>query len=424
MKDPSIINFFQERKEVWLKKALSPSLTEAETEEKKNECEAMFSLENWLPNAAKRAGQMSISTHPCTFSHPSARKNKNGYVSPIIATKQSVNDGYLRSGNVVVEQDALGNASALDVYKFLTLTMQDGKTVLHHIENDTELAKELLSIKSEAYETLKSGFLAMLETKGETITSAKIKQVYFPVNNDYHLLSVLTASGVVYEVRKRIDDSRISEATNSAREAKKKDEMHNSGFKEWSGITVIGYGGTKPQNISVLNNKNGGKAYLLLSTPPELKTRTIQFPTVNFFTQTFRYTHSKEVFMALHKLFVNHKNNRHVRADRDTYYKTIIDNIIEKAWAIREVAHEQFNSKNSNLNQSQRVWLCDEYEEKRITEDDWLDDIVKQIADYIFNGYEKILGKKANKFSDSGFKHIHKLVDIRKFVSTHRASLR
>ncbi|MEX6067038.1 type I-F CRISPR-associated protein Csy1 [Providencia hangzhouensis] len=31
-----------------------------------------------MPSAAKRAGQISLSTHPCTFSHPSSRKTKTG----------------------------------------------------------------------------------------------------------------------------------------------------------------------------------------------------------------------------------------------------------------------------------------------------------------------------------------------------------
>lgn len=411
MKDPALNSFFQEKKEDWLiKKVLNKSLTELEIESKKSECEDIFSLEKWLPNAAKRAGQISISTHPCTFSHPSARKNKNGYVTPIIATKQRANDGYLRSGNVLVKEDALGNAAALDVYKFLTLTMQDGKSVLQHLKEDTELAKELLSIESESYENLKSGFLEMVQSKRDIVTSSKIKQVYFPVNNDYHLLSTLTASGVSYELKKRIDKIRSSEETKAAKSAEKNDDMHESGYKQLVNITTIGYGGTKPQNISVLNNQNGGKAHLLPSYPPQLKLRNIQFPTVDFFTQTFRYKRCEDLFQDLHKLFVNPKNNQEVRAQRDSHYQAIIDRIIECSWLIREVAHEQFNSETSNLNKNQKIWLCDEHEEQRNSDNDWLDDIVEQITRYIFHGYEKILRKKAFIFSDDEFKAMRKLV--------------
>jgi len=410
MKDPAIDVFFQDRKEGWLKKAVNSSMNEVETQQKEQECEEGFSLENWLPNAARRAGQISISTHPCTFSHPSARKNKNGYVSSVIATSGRSNDGYLRSGNVIVESDALGNAAALDVYKFLTLKMQDGQTVLQHIKLDSELAMELFAIKSETYETLKSGFLAMVEGGEESVTSAKIKQVYFPVADNYHQLSILTASGAVFELRKRIDNIRFSEETKVARACEKENQLNDEGYKQLVNITTIGYGGTKPQNISVLNSQNGGKAHLLSSEPPQLKYRDIQFPTVDFFTQTFSYFRSKDLFQALHKLFVSYQNDWQIRAERDEYYQTIIDRIIERMWLVREVAQEQFNSETTLLNKDQKVWLCADQIEKRENEDDWLDNLIEQVTRYIFNGYEKILGKKAFMFSDSEFKHIHNLV--------------
>ena len=79
MADTAIDAFFTERKEAWLKKNLKSSMEDAEVREKQLECKQKFSPEIWLPNAAKRAGQMSLATHPCTFSHPSARKNKNDY---------------------------------------------------------------------------------------------------------------------------------------------------------------------------------------------------------------------------------------------------------------------------------------------------------------------------------------------------------
>jgi len=106
--EKAITEFFQARKEAWLKKNLKASMDEEAIKATEKECEEAFAPENWLPNAAKRAGQISIATHPCTFSHPSARKNKNGYVSSIIANSAQADDGYLRSGNVAVEADALG----------------------------------------------------------------------------------------------------------------------------------------------------------------------------------------------------------------------------------------------------------------------------------------------------------------------------
>jgi len=410
MTDSSVIDFFQERKTAWLKKAVNAFMTELEVRQVEIECEQVFSLEQWLPNAAKRAGQISISTHPCTFSHPSSRKNKNGYASSIIASSQCSDDGYLRSGNVAVEADALGNAAALDVYKFLTLKMEDGQALLSHIEQNSSLAQQLLNIKAESYNTLRDGFLAMTNGDVDSVTSSKIKQVYFPVDNGYHQLSILSASGVMFELRKRIDTIRFSEETKTARACEKNNEIYDGGYKQLVNITTIGYGGTKPQNISVLNNKNGGKVHLLSSEPPRLVKRDIHFPTVDFFTQVLSHYQCRDLFYLLHDLFLGYKNDWNIRRERDEYYQTLIDRIIERMWLVRNVSEVQFNPDTTQLNKTQKIWLCSANEEERDTADGWLDELCSEITRFIFNGYEKTLGKKAFMFSDAEFKHIHKQV--------------
>ena len=98
MLDPAIQVFLSERKEAWLKKKITTSMLDHEIKETEQECEQVFSLNEWLPNAAKRAGQISMSTHPCTFSHPSARKNKNGYVSSVLSSIEHTADGFLKTG--------------------------------------------------------------------------------------------------------------------------------------------------------------------------------------------------------------------------------------------------------------------------------------------------------------------------------------
>jgi len=429
MVDPAITTFFEERKVAWLKKNISATMSEMEVREKELECESVFALKQWLPNAASRAGQISISTHPCTFSHPSSRKNKNGYASSIIANSKRVNDGFLRSGNVAVDTDALGNAAALDVYKFLTLVMEDGQTLIKHLEQDTDLALSLLTLsnadESQNYQMLKQGFLAMSTGAGESITSSKIKQVFFPITDDftaqqpiaenYHQLSILTASGIVFELRKRLDGMRFGDAIKIARDKKKNNQQHE-GYCEIYNLATIGYGGTKPQNISVLNNQNGGKAHMFMSAPPQLKNRNIHFPHTDFFSQTVNYFQCKNQFYQLHKLYSRDDNNMHIRVERDEYYQNVIDHIIEKMWQVRSIALEQYNPSVNQLQSSQKAWLCEDEASKtlRDTTDEWFDGIVKSVSTFLFYGYEKILGKKAIKFSDSEHKHIQQLVLLNK----------
>ncbi len=415
MLDPEIMRFFEDRKAGWLKKNLKASMTDIEVKEKEIECDENFSLKQWLPNAAKRAGQISISTHPCTFSHPSSRKNKNGYATSIIASSKQCNDGFLRSGNVDVVADALGNAAALDVYKFLMLVMEDGQNLIQHLEQDSDLAVKFFTLAKDegplSYQSLKDGFLTMTSAGNEKVTSSKIKQVYFPLNNegDYHQLSLLTASGILFEQRKRIDGIRFGDEIKIAREKKKVNQEHGA-YKEIYNLTTIGYGGTKPQNISVLNNQNGGKAHMFMSAPPQLKNRDTHFPSVDFFSQSIRYFHCKYQFQQLHVLYQRDDNNMHIRAERDDFYQSVIDYVIEKMWQVRDVASEQYREESNHLPKAQKIWLCDQYEEQRMLHDDCLDTILKGLTAFLFHGYEKILGKKVIKLGDAEYKHMQSIV--------------
>lgn len=87
---PAIETFLAERKGTWLKDKLKNCKTEAEQQEIESKAMERFSLANWLPDAAKRAGQLAISSHPPKFSHPSIKKEK---ISTVIAISQLRKDG-------------------------------------------------------------------------------------------------------------------------------------------------------------------------------------------------------------------------------------------------------------------------------------------------------------------------------------------
>ena len=421
MLDPAIAAFFAERKEGWLKKKLQPDMTEDQKQEVKKECEEEFSFEKWLPHAAKRAGQISISTHPCTFSHPSARKNKNGTTSSVIAKSARVTDGYLRVGNVEAQADALGNAAALDVHKFLSLVTEDGNTVLEHIENDSDLGKALLSINSESYDQLKSGFMAMAQSDDKPVTSSKIKQVYFPVESGYHQLSILSNSGIIFELRQRIEALRFSDVVKEGREARRNNLYSENGYSEIFDVTTIGYGGTKPQNISVLNNQNAGKAHLLLSVPPILEQRDIKFPKTDFFTQNLRYYDCKSELERLDKIFkIEREGNiplEKIRKGRDRCLRDILDIVLQKMIAVRSVSNTQFFPEKSELKQWQKIWLCEQHQQERRDQDDWLDALCKQVAAWIYKAYKHSV-KNAVLLGEA------ERVYIRDFVTEHKEAFR
>jgi len=387
MLDPAIQAYLSERKVTWLKEKLKISKTEAEQQDIERAAADKFDLANWLPDAAKRAGQLAMVTHPGKFSHPGAK------TSSVIADAERKADGYLRTGNVSAEFDVFGNAAALDVHKFLSLTLSDGQTVLAHLEQDTPLIHQQFNIPT-AFQELRQGLLSIKSGAAETVkTSEKIKQVYFPVDDGYHLLSLLTPSGLMFKLKERINVLRFSEAAKQARNDRRNQIHHEQGFDELYNLTVIGFGGTKPQNISVLNNQNGGTAYLLPSLPPPLELRATQKPTTNFFAQSLHLKDYQDKFKALHKLFLDAvPNNIAVREGRDYWILQIVEQLMEKVWAIRELPGGW--SETSALPPAQKLWLDAANAQRRDSEDEWLDEIIVAVVSWLGIAYKKAVGEQ------------------------------
>ncbi|MBT3716381.1 MAG: type I-F CRISPR-associated protein Csy1 [Deltaproteobacteria bacterium] len=419
MLDPAISTFFDNRKETWLKNKTNASTSDEELVNLQRECDYIFSLEEWLPKAAKRAGSRATATHPSKFTHPSTgvgpKNEKNcTYVTPVICKSEKYSDGFMRTGSIKSKLDSLGNAGELDVDEFVNLIMLDGDKLISHIELETDLAKSLLNIKSVQFEELKEGFLSIITPACNISTSSKIKQVYFPVADDYHLLSLLTNSGMIFAMRERIDTIRFSDATKEFRELKKKNDFSEFGFAEIYNITTIGYGGDNPWNISRLNTENHGKAHLLSSLPPSIKQRNIHFPKTNFFTESHHYYESREIFYALHKIFKTGYNNINIREGRDYRLQELFDRIVDKMWAVRAVADSQYHAQSSNLKKHQLIWICNGYELERDKDDQWLDKLSKEISQWIIRSYERTLGRQAIRLGEAEWIKINEIVEKNK----------
>lgn len=406
MLDPAIQDFLAERKAARLKTKIKPSMTEEEKLDTERIAEEIFSLATWLPDAAKRAKQLSMVSHPGKFTHPSAK------TSAIIASGTHHADGLIRTGNVESGLDVFGNAAALDVYKFLTLTLQDGQTILEHLERDTPEIQQQFTLPTASFAEIQTGLLAIKQSDLSTQqTHERIKQVYFPVGDDYHLLSLLTPSGLMFKLRDRINDIRFSEPAKKSREAKRKGLYDEDGFSELYDLSVIGFGGTKPQNISILNSQNGGKAYLLQTLPPTLQQRSIQPPRRNFFSNTLNPWTYKESFQAFHRLLSADYNNIHIRKGRDKVIQYIVSQVIDRMWQVRQLdpgwsEHEGCAA----LPGWQKLWLDAHYQAEREDNDEWLEKVEREFARWFLLSYRKVIGNPAKGLGDDELPHIKTMI--------------
>ena len=104
-------------------------------------------------------------------------------------------------------------------------------------------------------------------------------------------------------------------------------------------------------------------------------------------------------------------------------YSEIIDDLIEnlvitKMWQVREVAEEQYYEPNSQLSPHQKTWLLGSVEE-RFENDDWLDELILEISNWILSSYRKIVGEE--KFTRLGeVEHL----DLITKIQEHKENLR
>jgi CRISPR-associated protein Csy1 len=401
MLDEAIYGYLQERKSLWLKKKIKNNTPEEEQQAYQREADVQFSLEYWLPDAARRAGQLSLVSHPAKFSHPNAK------TTSLIADCPAKPDGFLRSGNVAAPLDVLGNAAALDVEKFLSLHLQDGQTVLSHLEQDTEFIRQQLAITSLSYEEIRQGLLAIKKKESAPKTHGSVKQVYFPLNlagEEYHLLSILMPSGILYELKNRINTIRFSEQAKHSREARKKN-IEAEDYSEIYGLTSIGFGGTKPQNISVLNNQNGGVAYLLSASPPVLGGRRINPPRVSFFDLSYtKPAYYQALFEEFHKTVSLAINNKSIRNKIKSLAKSIFFAVIDRSWEIRYLeAGWSDSDRYLKLPKSQKLWLDQQYRQSDEKDEDWLLEIQQDMVRWFIQAYAKLLKDQAYPLADYEF---------------------
>ena len=386
----SIQNFLNERKELWLKDRLKKAENDSVISELQGQADDKFSLKEWLPDAAKRVTQLSMVSHPSKFSHPSAK------TSSVIAQAKQINDGYLRSGNVSYPLDVFGNAAAMDVFKFLSLPLTEKLTVLDGFERQEESLKTLLVGADLDFETLGTEFLKIKATDTSVKTDHLVKQVYFPIEQaEYHLLSVLTPSGLITRLKQSIDTIRFSEETKQAKELRRKNEHHEIGYADIFDLTITAYGGTQPQNVSVLNSQNAGRAYLLSSCPPVLEKRAIRLPKTDFFAQCLYRKNYQESFIQLHKFMQLDLNNDDIRTAIRNIIQFVIDQILVLASKTREYSTEGWSNQDyyASLPKLQRIWLDKIYQTERNEDSDWRDELSREIARWILRSYEKVISE-------------------------------
>lgn len=360
--------------------------TDAEFQQTLAEQQALINTEfypnTWLTKAAERAKQINVVTHALKFTHSDAKG------SGALAKKELAKEAhYLTTASInKMPLDIMGNAAALDVAGLLLISEDNQELMDYIFKSDTSPFLPLANNEEQAAQWLQGFGDALTDSNISSHTLAK--QLYFPVNETYHLIAPLHATSMAHELYTRITDTRFSEDSVAARKAKREQKPFEHLATSYPNLAVQNFGGTKPQNISQLNSRRKGKTYLLSCQPPKWENQLAlpQQHKDQFFKQYRQIVANK--IKGLKKLLIAaniiEKNNVHIRNKRARLVGEIIDTFILFSMKIQQLKQFSGWSKTSKLSRAQQLWLDPyrddkEFQEERET-NDWQADIADEFA--------------------------------------------
>lgn len=231
---------------------------------------AKYEYTTWLDDAARRAAQIQAVTHVLKATHPDAR-GSSLHIRPDSLPRHDAVGTHLL-GNEFAE-DVVGNAAALDVYKFLKLEV-DGLRLLDWMQHRDVDLLSALHVDAAIARSWADAFSNLVRTEDTPSSHKAAKQLYWLVGSDasdddhFHLLQPMFSSSLAHAVHLDIEDARFGENNKLARQAFHARKDHDKSYREYRGLLARKLGGTKPQNVSQLNSERRGINYLLASLPP------------------------------------------------------------------------------------------------------------------------------------------------------------
>lgn len=381
----------------------------AELEEKIAEVRAKYQADIWLGDAVNRmVKQLNFGSHISKGVHPDAKGDNISYSSNNILPANIVGSHSIKSSLI----DANGNAAALPLASFYDFEfsvssasspIKDSVKIRDLILGDNEEFIRSLSsdknIAAQYHETFKKSLQSSVEAPS---THERNKQLLWPINsyntNGYDELAYrntvpLYPSVLTHEVYLRVNTLRYSDSNKSARENRFKKTAEKKPYISMLDLATVQLGGTKPQNVSLLMSKQGGRNYLLPSLPPTIASsysfNLSKFSNSIFTSKSLSY-HAKSAIQSIFNTVKAKKNTVDYRDER----KEAIDSLLHILFSIAEDIRTNQPagwSSDYNLDMEEKLWLDpkraelpeeDDFREKREV-NNWDEVIITRFANWL-----------------------------------------
>lgn len=334
----------------------------AEDDPKRAELQAQFQPAAWLEGAARRVEQIKAVTHSLKPIHPDAKGSSLFREPATLAPLAELGSHVLGTG---FDADVVGNAAALDVYKFLKLEHQGQSLLRLATQADEDLGAALSDDPAQANAWL-TAFAGLSEARGQLSSHTLAKQLYWPVGDDphddagYHLLAPLYPTSLVHRVYQTLQDDRFGEEAKAAREARKSGAWHERPVHEYPHLAIQKLGGTKPQNISQLNTERRGDNLLLASLPPVWQSAEVRpvLGTASLFDVLRWRPEARRLAADLRRLLESDPaRNLETRTRRDEWVDALLDELMQFTAEQQTLPPGWTADPRCELPPSHRAWL-------------------------------------------------------------------
>nr|WP_256490370.1 type I-F CRISPR-associated protein Csy1 [Ideonella oryzae] len=374
-----ITEFLQQRLAAKLEKL-------AEDDPKRAELQAQFQPAAWLGDAARRVGQIQAVTHSLKPIHPEA-KGSSLYREP--SSLSPLDELGSHALGDAFDTDVVGNAAALDVYKFLKLTHQGQSLLGLTAQADADLGAALSDDAAQANAWMAT-FAGLSEARGGLSSHTLAKQLYWPVGDDphddtgYHLLAPLYPTSLVHRVYQTLQEDRFSEEAKAAREARKAGHWHERPVREYPHLAIQKLGGTKPQNISQLNSERRGDNLLLASLPPVWRSAEVRpvLGTVSLF-KVFRHRPEARRLTLLLRRFLegDPASNLATRTQRGEWVEALLEELMLFTAEQQTLEPGWSSGSRCKLPAAHRAWLDPDGESDPVP--DLIDELAQDFANWL-----------------------------------------
>ena len=254
---------------------------------------------------------------------------------------------------------AYPDARLSKIVKFMMLS--NGAMLSEEINNGNSAPLSMFATDRTELDRWMKGFQYNLNPSPTTDSLAK--QVYFPVENNYHMLVVTKSSSLIHALFL----NNFEKSVNSKRtKLDKYKEQHHYNEETYQCPTNIGKVSTtlsQPQNISILNGKRGGRLHLFSCNPPTWQSQlkpplykkslfnTFSHPSINVDIDYLR-----DYLLRFERIELSIKNPQR-RKWIEKWVANIIDELLSYAATIQTLPPGWSNAENSKLKPEHQYFL-------------------------------------------------------------------